>query len=143
MHSDPQLVERIARLLDGRGLEPRVMFGGAAFFLDGNMCVGVWHDDLIVRVGVDAAAQVLPDEHAKVMDLTGRAMRGWLQIAPAGCETDALLRDWIDLAIDFVGTLPRKPAKKVAKNKPAKNTTAKIVKKKATRRRPTRKKASP
>ena len=151
MHSDPQLVERVARLIEGRGLKPRVMFGGAAFFLGGTMCVGIWHDDLIVRVGVDASAHALPDEHAKVMDLTGRAMRGWLQVAPAGCETAAQLGDWIDLAIDFVGTLPAKPAKptktaaKAAKKKPASKTSPKkkTTKKKTTRRKSPRKKASP
>lgn len=112
MHSDPKLVERLKALLDGRGLEQRTMFGGVCFFLDGNMCVGVWHSDLIARIGIDAAEDFVGDEHARVMDLTGRPMRGWMQIEPAGTETDHDINDWIDLAVDFVSTMPKKPAAK-------------------------------
>ena len=110
MHSDPELVKRLEHLLDGRGLEQRTMFGGICFFLNGNMCVGVWHSDLIARVGVEAAEQFVDDEHARTMDLTGRPMRGWMQIEPPGTATDRSVTDWIDLAIDFVSTLPKKTA---------------------------------
>lgn len=90
------------------------MFGGICFFLNGNMCVGVWHDDLIARVGIDAAEAFVGDEYARGMDLTGKPMRGWMQIEPPGIETDRAITDWIDLAIDFVSTLPKKSTKKKA-----------------------------
>ncbi|MBX2853236.1 MAG: TfoX/Sxy family protein [Phycisphaeraceae bacterium] len=117
MHSDPKLVERLEALLDGRGLEQRTMFGGICFFLNGNMCVGVWHNDLIARIGVDAAEEFVGDEHAKVMDLTGKPMRGWMQIEPPGIESERSINDWIDLAVDFVSTLPKKQKKKRPKKK--------------------------
>lgn len=110
MHSDPKLLERLAVILDGHGLEQRYMFGGIGFFLNGNMCLGVWHNDLIARVGEDAASHYATvEEHARLMDLTGRPMRAWLQIEPPGCETDVQIKDWCDLAIEFVSTLPKKP----------------------------------
>ena len=33
------------------GVTEKKMFGGLAFMLNGNMCVGVTSDDLMVRVG--------------------------------------------------------------------------------------------
>jgi TfoX/Sxy family transcriptional regulator of competence genes len=125
MHSDPKLVERLTTLLEGRGLEQRTMFGGICFFLNGNMCVGVWHSDLIARIGIDAAEDFVGDEHARAMDLTGRPMRGWMQIEPAGTESDPAISDWIDLAVDFVSTLPQKPTgkKKAKRTKSNQNNT--------------------
>jgi len=46
------LAERIRkRLPRRRNVEEKKMFGGIGFLLKGNMCVGIWKDSLIVRVG--------------------------------------------------------------------------------------------
>jgi TfoX/Sxy family transcriptional regulator of competence genes len=111
MHSNPQLVARIRGVIDAQEdhrLEQRVMFGGAAFFLNGNMCMGVYHDLLICRVGPDRAEDLLKREHVRIMDITGRPMKGWIMIEPGAIATAAQLRRWLKHAIDFVGTLPHK-----------------------------------
>ena len=35
-------------------------------------------------------------------------MKGWVMVEPDGIDSDAQLRDWIDRAATFVGTLPAK-----------------------------------
>ena len=46
------LAERIHDHLVGEpGSTERKMFGGVAYMVDGNVCVGIWHDELIARVG--------------------------------------------------------------------------------------------
>lgn len=103
------LAERIRRHLGGHsGIEEKKMFGGVGFLLDGNMCVGVWHDSLIARLGPDQAAAALNEPHVGELDITGRPMKGWVLIAPEGIDEDHELNRWIERAVTFVGTLPAK-----------------------------------
>ncbi len=84
------------------------MFGGVGFLLNGNMCVGVWKDSLIARVGPDQYTDALQRPFAGEFDITGRAMKGWVLIAPEGVDADDQLTDWIQLALAFARTLPAK-----------------------------------
>ena len=109
MPYDEQLAERVRPLMRRRkGFSEKKMFGGVGYLLSGNMCVGVWKEYLILRVGVDHYESALSDPHAREFDITGRAMRGWVMVEPAGVEAEADLLDWIDQAVTFVRTLPAK-----------------------------------
>jgi hypothetical protein len=44
------------------------------------------------------------------MDFTGRPMRGYVFVAPAGFEDDRVLGRWVDRAYAHAGTLPEKKA---------------------------------
>jgi TfoX/Sxy family transcriptional regulator of competence genes len=109
MASDPVLVARLHALLGARaGVEPRKMFGGVCFFLNGNMCVGVHNENLILRVGETAARELLTRAHVRPMDLTGKPMKGWATVLSAAIESDAALAEYVALAADFVASLPKK-----------------------------------
>jgi hypothetical protein len=109
MASDPVLVARLRALLGARaGVEPRKMFGGVCFFLNGNMCVGVHDENLILRVGEAAARELLTRAHVRPMDLTGKPMKGWATVLPEACAGDAALAEYVALAADFVASLPKK-----------------------------------
>lgn len=113
MPFDEELAARIRRSIAQRdGFVEQRMFGGVGFLLHGNMCVGVWKDSLIARVGPDAYDDGLREEHAREFDITGRPMKGWLMVEPEGIETDADLRAWLDRAIRFVAALPAKEVKR-------------------------------
>jgi len=106
MPYDEQLAARIHDHLIGEpGLTERKMFGGVAYMIGGNVCVGIWHDELIARVGVEAADRALREDGVREFDITGRAMRGWVLVAPSRL-TGRGLRTWIDRARGFVRTLP-------------------------------------
>lgn len=107
MHSDPGLVERLFETLPDT-LSPRKMFGGQCWMLNGNMCVGVYKEFLIVRIGVDAFNKIADDPHVYPMDITGKPMKGWAKIAPEGFGSDEDLQRHIDLAMAFVSALPVK-----------------------------------
>jgi len=111
MHSDPKLTERLRVSTKVGPLKERVMFGGVAFFLNGNMCVGVYHQDLILRIGEEQAEPALKKSHVSPMDITGKPMRGWVKVAPPGCKTKRQLDSWIAKASQFVGELPMKKSK--------------------------------
>lgn len=96
------------RLATIPNLAEKRMFGGVGFLLGGNMCCGVWKEFLILRLGEDVAHQVLADEHARPFDITGRPMRGWAMIEPAGWGNAAKLRRWVSWAVEFTESLPPK-----------------------------------
>ena len=103
------LASRIRDVLAGRhGITERKMFGGIAFMLHGNMCVGVWNTSMIARLGREQAAAALEAPHVVEFDITGRPMKGWVVIEAEGIDTDKQLHGWIEGAVEFVGTLPRK-----------------------------------
>lgn len=79
------------------------MFGGLAFLLDGSMSVGVVGDELLVRVGAERHERALARPHARIMDFTGRPMKGWVFVARAGFEDDADLASWLAWGIDAAG----------------------------------------
>lgn len=95
--------ERLAPLPD---VSERRMFGGWALMVDGNLCVGVVGDELLARVGKEAAAEALARPGARPFDMTGRPMAGWVCVDPTVLERDEQLAEWVDEALDFVRSLP-------------------------------------
>ena len=104
-----ELAGRIRQGLARRkGIEAKKMFGGIGFLLNGNMLVGVWKDSLIVRLGPEEGGEALKEPHVSEFDITGRAMKGWVLVAPEGVEADDELSGWVQRAVKFVGKLPAK-----------------------------------
>jgi TfoX/Sxy family transcriptional regulator of competence genes len=91
-------------------IEERRMFGGIGQLVNGHMCVGVHGAELIVHVRAETNDECLSLPHARPMDFTGRPMRGWLYVSPAGYRAEADLDAWVSRALDFVHTSgPKKP----------------------------------
>lgn len=109
MAYDEALAARIRKALGARkGLVAKQMFGGIAFLLNGNMCVGIHKDELIVRLDPDETDAALGKSHTRLFDLSGRPMKGWILVAAKGIATDAQLQRWITIAAKYAGTLPPK-----------------------------------
>ena len=106
---DEALIERIRAILKHRnGYSEKKMFGGVAFMIGGNMCCGPWGDSLIVRLSKDDHEETQTEPHVRPMDITGKVMRGWALIEPAGIETDGQLKAWVRRAVKFAASLPAK-----------------------------------
>ena len=109
MAYDEGLAQRIREALaDADGLMERRMFGGIAFMLHGNMAVGISGDELMVRVGPEGYDEALAQPHARVFDMTGRVMRGWVVVAAEGIADDAALDGWVEKGADYARSLPPK-----------------------------------
>ena len=109
MAYDEKLAARIGEVMYGwADVSSKKMFGGVCHLLHGNMVAGVWKEFLILRLGEAAAdfARELP--HVRPFDITGRPMKGWVMIEPAGVRTNAQLKKWLDQARTFAETLPPK-----------------------------------
>jgi TfoX/Sxy family transcriptional regulator of competence genes len=106
---DKKVVDRVRRFLESKGdVTERKMFGGVAFMVRGNMICAVGKDHLMVRVGSAEYEAALRMPHAHEMRFTGRPMRGYVTVDPAGYETSKGLSDWLQKAVFFVCTLPPK-----------------------------------
>jgi hypothetical protein len=109
MAYDEALADRIRKALKGtKGVVEKHMFGGVAFLLNGNMCVGVHKDEMIVRLDAAETESALAEKATRVFDLSGRPMKGWILVGPAGIRTVAGLSRWIDRGRLFASSLPKK-----------------------------------
>lgn len=109
MAYDEGLAERIRTVvLDQPMVSEKKMFGGLAFMRNDYMFCGVLQDSLMARVGPDNYAASLAKPHVREMDFTGRPMKGYVYVDPAGIESDQALAYWVELCMAFVLTLPPK-----------------------------------
>lgn len=109
MAVDEDLAQRIREALAERtDVTERRMFGGLAFMVGGHMTVGVRDDSIMARVGKPSHEDALSQPHARVMDFTGREMRGYVYVDAPGIATDDDLGAWLDRCIAFTQTLPPK-----------------------------------
>jgi len=110
MAHDEKLNQRIRDvLIDKKGITEKNMFGGICFMHHGNMMCGAdLKNGLMVRVGSDQFEKVMKLKHAKVMDITGVPMKGFVFVKPEGYKTKASLTRWIERGIIFTKSLPGK-----------------------------------
>jgi TfoX/Sxy family transcriptional regulator of competence genes len=79
MPYNDELADRVRFALRERdGISEKKMFGGICFLIKGKMLAGVTKDDLMVRVGADNHDRLLEEKGARLMDFTGRPMKGYL-----------------------------------------------------------------
>ncbi|WP_127504385.1 TfoX/Sxy family protein [Actinoplanes solisilvae] len=108
MAYDEALAERLRdRLRDDPAVTERKMFGGLAFFTNGNMTVGVSRDELIVRLGPAAIEAALTRPGVRPFESGGRSMRGWILVAGEHLD-DPELDGWLADATDHVRDMPAK-----------------------------------
>lgn len=109
MAYDETLANRVRVVLsDEFGVTERKMFGGLAFMLRGNMCVGITQEGLMVRVGKENHDDALAQPHTRPMDFTGKSMTGFVYVDAPGIESDDDLRAWVARGVAFAGSLPEK-----------------------------------
>ena len=109
MAYDEGVAERLREVFDGRSdIIEKKMFGGIAFMHSGNMCCGIVDDMLMARVGPDAYEEALKRPHAREMDFTGKSLKGFVYVEPAGFAEDDQIKEWIRLCEAFTGSLPPK-----------------------------------
>ena len=107
--ADETLVARIRKFMQRRkGYSEQKMFGGVCFMINGNMCVGPWKGALIVRLDKERHEETQAEPHVKPMDITGKVIKGWALVEPAGIEADEDLKSWIDRGVRFARSLPPK-----------------------------------
>jgi TfoX/Sxy family transcriptional regulator of competence genes len=103
-----KLAARIRSQLDGVPFVEKKMFGGVGFLIHGNMAVGVYKEDLVVRFDPSKSGPLLKKPHAKPFNITGKPMKGWLLVEPDGVLTEKQLSGWLKEGLEFTTVLPPK-----------------------------------
>ena len=62
----------------------------------------------VVRVGKEGHDSALARPHARLMDFTGKPMKGWIYVSAEGVESEAELTEWVELGLEYALTLPAK-----------------------------------
>jgi hypothetical protein len=107
---DEALADRVRTLLAGEpNLTEKGMFGGLAFLIGGNMSVSVsGQGGLLLRCEPAETADLVQEPHASTAVMRGRAMEGWLRVAPDGVQSDEALQKWVGLGVGYARSLPPK-----------------------------------
>jgi TfoX/Sxy family transcriptional regulator of competence genes len=110
MAYDEELAERIRELVASEeGLTEKKMFGGLAFLIGGNMSVSAsGQGGLLLRVDPERTDALLDEPHAEPFVMRGRAMDGWLRVAPEGVRTKRELERWVAEGVAYARSLPPK-----------------------------------
>jgi hypothetical protein len=103
MAYDEDLDVKIRAIVEDHPMIRKKMFGGVCYLEGGKMVCGVWKDNIILRLGPEESARALSSkaEKAKVFDITGKPMKGWIMIARKDLP-DAAIEGWISKARGFV-----------------------------------------
>jgi TfoX/Sxy family transcriptional regulator of competence genes len=107
---DAELADRIRQLLGRESdLSEKKMFGGLAFLVGGNMAVAAsGQGGVLVRVDPAQSETLVSTTNARLMEMRGRAMRGWLRVDAEDVRTERQLAEWVELGTTYARSLPPK-----------------------------------
>jgi TfoX/Sxy family transcriptional regulator of competence genes len=107
---DEDLANRIRELIAAEpDVSERLMFGGLAFLIAGNMSVSVsGQGGLLLRCDPAESDALLRKPHAAPFEMRGRAMDGWLRVDPDGVRTKRQLEHWVARGVTYARSLPPK-----------------------------------
>ncbi len=110
MAYDEDLADRIRSVIqDQDGVTEKQMFGGLAFLVNGHMAVSAsGHGGLLLRVDPGETDSVLREDGVTRFEMRGRAMDGWVRVAPSATASDQELTRWVQVGVSYAGTLPPK-----------------------------------
>jgi hypothetical protein len=107
---DEELADRLRELLVGEpDLTEQKMFGGLAFLIGGNMSVAAsGQGGLLVRADPAQSEALLATTNARLMEMRGRPMPGWLRVASDDVRSERQLAKWVKLGTTYARSLPSK-----------------------------------
>ena len=110
MAYDEELAGRIRELFAGEpALTEKKMFGGLAFLLGGNMAVAAsGQGGLLVRVEPAESDALVGGSNARLMEMRGREMPGWLRLDTDDVATEEELSTWVGRGVSYARSLPAK-----------------------------------
>ena len=110
MAYDETLADRIRAILGNvAGVSEQKMFGGLAFLVGGNMAVAASGEGgILVRVNPAQSDDLVASTDARVMEMRGREMRGWLRVDADNVTTKRELARWVKLGAAYASSLPAK-----------------------------------
>jgi TfoX/Sxy family transcriptional regulator of competence genes len=102
MAYNEKIADRIREaLLAEKNISEKLMFGGICFMVKDKMCMGVIKDDLMCRIDPAREIEALEKHGCRPMDFTSRPMKGYVYVDETGIKTNADLKYWVDLCLEY------------------------------------------
>ena len=103
MPYDEHLADRIRDVFKSKKVvfEEKKMMGGLCFMVNDKMCVGVMKNKFMARVDPAFYPAALKKKGCHPMDFTGRVLKGFVLVSPAGVDADDDLGYWMDRCLEF------------------------------------------
>jgi TfoX/Sxy family transcriptional regulator of competence genes len=110
---DEEVANRIRELVGSEpDLTEQKMFGGLAFLVRGNMAVAAsGQGGVLVRVDPAESDALVATTNARLVEMRGRRMQGWLRVDPEDVRTERQLAKWVALGTTYARSLPAKPGR--------------------------------
>jgi len=112
--SPPELVARFDELTEHvPDAKKKGMFGYPSCVLNGHMFMSLFQDSMVLRLDEDGLAEMMSEHGGEPFEpMPGRAMTGYVRLAPEIVADDELIEAWIRRAHDHAASLPPKQPKK-------------------------------
>lgn len=89
------------------------VFGQPAAFVNGNMFMGVFGEQVFVRLSEPECRSAVEEDGMKPFEpMAGRAMRGYVVLGSKVLASASAARSWVARSLTFAETLPPKTAKR-------------------------------
>ncbi len=102
MAYNQKLADRIReRLTETKKVKEKEMMGGLTFMVNDKMCIGIIKDEMMCRIDPDKQEEALSKIGCRIMDFTGRPMKGYVMIDDTGMKSKKDFEYWIGLCLEF------------------------------------------
>ena len=110
MPYDEGLADRIRELVGSEpGLAEQKIFGGLAFLIGGNMAIAASGEGgVLVRVDPAQSDKLVATTSARLTEMRGRQMQGWLRVDADDVRSKRELVKWLDRGTAYARSLPAK-----------------------------------
>jgi len=115
--SPQELIDLFASVMPGPPTVQRKMFGYPAGFINGNMFMGLFQDDMILRLPEPQREEFLKKDGAKIFEpMPGRPMREYVAVPSRLLADRKALASWVLRSLEYGSSLkPKSSAKKSKK----------------------------
>lgn len=93
----------------------RPMFGQLSAFVNGNMFMGIFGDDVLFRLPDDERAEVIAAGGGPFEPMAGRPMKEYVVVPPAWRDQPGRIREWAVRSLEHAEELPPKESSKKKK----------------------------
>jgi TfoX/Sxy family transcriptional regulator of competence genes len=108
--SPPKLVNLFQNVMPGKPAVQRKMFGYPAGFVNGNMFMGVFQEEMILRLSEQDREELLKVNSARIFEpMPGHPMREYVAVPPAMLGNRKVLLSWVSRALHYGSSLKPKP----------------------------------
>lgn len=102
MAYNEKLANRIReQLVDLPDIKEKEMMGGLTFMVNDKMCIGIIKDEMMCRIDPEMQDIVLEKTGCRIMDFTGKPMKGYVMVDDTGMRNQKEFIYWINLCLEF------------------------------------------